>query len=98
MPVTRSASEKSSVTGDGGLQVSRRYTEAGTHAFKPRDLEGVLFPAYRVHEEDRPGLLEACRRSRLRGWRPGEGFEPRRRATVRTPWRERARPPRPPRG
>jgi ribonucleoside-diphosphate reductase alpha chain len=33
MPATRSASEKSSVTGDGGLQVSRRYTEAGTHPF-----------------------------------------------------------------
>jgi hypothetical protein len=47
------------------------YTEAGTHAFKPRDLEGVLFPAYRVPEEDRPGLLEACRRSRLRGWWQG---------------------------
>ncbi|HEX4735646.1 MAG TPA: hypothetical protein VH247_14645, partial [Thermoleophilaceae bacterium] len=33
MPVTRSASEKSTVNGDGGLQVSRRYTEAGTHPF-----------------------------------------------------------------
>ncbi|MGH9225951.1 MAG: CDP-alcohol phosphatidyltransferase family protein [Acidimicrobiales bacterium] len=48
-------------------------------------------------------------RSRLRGWRPGEGFEPRRRDArgTRTPWREQARPawserrgrpPRPPRG
>jgi len=33
MPVTRSATEKSSVTGDGGLTVSRRYTEAGVHPF-----------------------------------------------------------------
>ena len=50
-------------------------------------------------------------RSRLRGWRPGEGFEPRGRDSraSRTPWRERererpdwrerrGRPPRPPRG
>ena len=33
MPATSSASQKSSVTGDGGLSVSRRYTEAGTHPF-----------------------------------------------------------------
>jgi ribonucleoside-diphosphate reductase alpha chain len=33
MPATRSATEKSSVQGDGGLSVSRRYTEAGTHPF-----------------------------------------------------------------
>src|SRR4051812_15897835 len=32
MPATRSA-EKNAVTGDGGLQVSRRYTTAGTHPF-----------------------------------------------------------------
>ncbi|HEX7292253.1 MAG TPA: vitamin B12-dependent ribonucleotide reductase [Conexibacter sp.] len=32
MPVTRSATENS-VTGDGGLKVSRRYTEAGVHPF-----------------------------------------------------------------
>src|SRR6478752_8211050 len=32
MPATRSA-EKNAVTGDGGLSVSRRYTEAGTHPF-----------------------------------------------------------------
>src|SRR6478735_11868077 len=32
MSATRSA-EKNSVTGDGGLLVSRRYTEAGTHPF-----------------------------------------------------------------
>src|SRR3954469_4651890 len=32
MSATRSA-EKNAVTGDGGLQVSRRYTEAGTHPF-----------------------------------------------------------------
>ena len=39
-------------------------------------------------------------RARLRGWRPGEGFEPRRRAPRddRPRWSERARPPRPPRG
>jgi CDP-diacylglycerol--glycerol-3-phosphate 3-phosphatidyltransferase len=34
---------------------------------------------------------------RWRGWRPGEGFEPRRRE-ARSRWRERTRPPRPPRG
>jgi ribonucleoside-diphosphate reductase alpha chain len=33
MPATSSASQKSSVTGDGGLLVSRRYTEAGTNPF-----------------------------------------------------------------
>jgi ribonucleotide reductase alpha subunit len=33
MPATRSESETRSVTGDGGLSVSRRYTEAGTHPF-----------------------------------------------------------------
>ncbi|MEA2493081.1 MAG: ribonucleoside-diphosphate reductase alpha chain, partial [Thermoleophilaceae bacterium] len=33
MPATRSASEKNTVTGDGGLRVSRRYTEAGAHPF-----------------------------------------------------------------
>src|SRR5947208_15243905 len=33
MSGTRSAPEKNSVTGDGGLQVSRRYTEAGVHPF-----------------------------------------------------------------
>jgi ribonucleoside-diphosphate reductase alpha chain len=33
MPATSSASQKSSVKGDGGLSVSRRYTEAGTHPF-----------------------------------------------------------------
>ena len=33
MPVTRSATENSSVAGDGGLSVSRRYTEAGVHPF-----------------------------------------------------------------
>lgn len=33
MPATRSAAEKSSIKGDGGLSVSRRYTEAGTHPF-----------------------------------------------------------------
>src|SRR5881409_811649 len=33
MPATSSASLKSSVQGDGGLRVSRRYTEAGTHPF-----------------------------------------------------------------
>src|SRR3954454_4916205 len=32
MPATRSA-EKNAVTGDGGLRVSRRYTESGTHPF-----------------------------------------------------------------
>ncbi len=32
-------------------------------------------------------------RDRWRGWRPGEGFEPRRRE-VRARWRERTRPPR----
>jgi CDP-diacylglycerol--glycerol-3-phosphate 3-phosphatidyltransferase len=35
--------------------------------------------------------------SRWRGWRPGGGFEPRPRETVAR-WRERSRPPRPPRG
>lgn len=33
MPATRSAAEKSSIKGDGGLSVSRRYTEPGTHPF-----------------------------------------------------------------
>jgi ribonucleoside-diphosphate reductase alpha chain len=33
MPATRSTTEKTSISGDGGLQVSRRYTEAGTHPF-----------------------------------------------------------------
>jgi len=33
MPATRSDSETRSVTGDGGLSVSRRYTVAGTHPF-----------------------------------------------------------------
>src|SRR5690349_5944666 len=33
MPAPSSASQKNSVTGDGGLEVSRRYTEAGTHPF-----------------------------------------------------------------
>src|SRR3954449_6287603 len=32
MPATRSA-EKNAVAGDGGLRVSRRYTETGTHPF-----------------------------------------------------------------
>ena len=33
MPATSSASQKNTVNGDGGLLVSRRYTEAGTHPF-----------------------------------------------------------------
>ncbi|MEA2483154.1 MAG: ribonucleoside-diphosphate reductase alpha chain, partial [Thermoleophilaceae bacterium] len=33
MPATSSASQKNPVTGDGGLRVSRRYTEAGVHPF-----------------------------------------------------------------
>jgi CDP-diacylglycerol--glycerol-3-phosphate 3-phosphatidyltransferase len=36
-------------------------------------------------------------RDRWRGWRP-EGFAPRPRRDARTRWRERTRPPRPPRG
>ena len=35
---------------------------------------------------------------RWRGWRPGEGFDPRSRREARARWRERSRPPRPPRG
>lgn len=35
---------------------------------------------------------------RWRGWRPGEGFAPRPRREARSRWRERSRPPRPPRG
>lgn len=37
-------------------------------------------------------------RERLRGWRPGEGFTPRPRRHTKAAWRERTRPPRPPRG
>jgi CDP-diacylglycerol--glycerol-3-phosphate 3-phosphatidyltransferase len=38
-------------------------------------------------------------RNRWRGWKPGEGFEPRpRRREATSRWRERSRPPRPPRG
>ncbi|MDX6667444.1 MAG: ribonucleoside-diphosphate reductase alpha chain, partial [Solirubrobacteraceae bacterium] len=33
MPVTRSATDTSTVAGDGGLTVNRRYTEAGVHPF-----------------------------------------------------------------
>jgi ribonucleoside-diphosphate reductase alpha chain len=33
MPATRSTAEKSSIKGDGGLSVSRRYTQDGTHPF-----------------------------------------------------------------
>ena len=33
MPATRSATDKSSIAGDGGLHVERRYTQAGTHPF-----------------------------------------------------------------
>ena len=37
-------------------------------------------------------------RNRWRGWKPGEGFEPRpRRREASSRWRERSRPPRPPR-
>ncbi|HEY8526679.1 MAG TPA: helix-turn-helix transcriptional regulator [Acidimicrobiales bacterium] len=44
------------------------YTESGKHSFKPRDLTEVLLPLYGVPEEEWPPLLEACRRSRTRGW------------------------------
>ena len=44
------------------------YTEAGTHAFKPRDLTEVLFPLYGVPEGEQPALLAACRHGRDRGW------------------------------
>ena len=33
MPATRSATETTSIKGDGGLSVARRYTEAGVHPF-----------------------------------------------------------------
>jgi transcriptional regulator with XRE-family HTH domain len=44
------------------------YTESGKHSFKPRDLTEVLLPLYRVPEDEWPPMLEACRRSRDRGW------------------------------
>jgi len=55
---------------------------------------------WRQGSAPRRAPAEDTLRARLRGWRPGEGFEPRRREVraARTPWRERARPPRPPRG
>ena len=41
---------------------------------------------------------ERAKAGRWRGWRPGEGFEPRARASARSGrWSERARTPRPPR-
>lgn len=44
------------------------YTESGKHSFKPRDLTEVLLPLYGVSEDEWAPLLEACRRSRDRGW------------------------------
>lgn len=44
------------------------YTESGKHSFKPRDLTEVLFPLYGVSDDEWTPLLEACRRSRDRGW------------------------------
>lgn len=44
------------------------YTENGKHSFKPRDLTEVLLALYAIPEGEWVPLLEACRRSRDRGW------------------------------
>ena len=51
---------------------------------------------WRQASAPRPGADRL--RERWRGWRPGEGFAPRARRDARVGWRERTRPPRPPRG
>lgn len=44
------------------------YVESGERAFRPRDLTEILLPLYGIPEHDWDRYVEACKRSRERGW------------------------------